>query len=345
MDVTRVATTKLESGDVCFALTLRHLHPDRELDAETVTRDGVAFVTALEGHRDARFVLQTACFPDPRRPEYGRIAIHLIATLAAAGQPAADRIDELCDDLLGLLAAPPVRWSFEPVTDIDELATVLEPFVPVQLAEVARREEPCMPTRWVGGLGFGNDPRVRTADRTLWSMWTLGPASRDLRRLGSVLLAQEAPVCIRVSLAPSAISPEEREGIEALSMNVADAVPVEGLLRASWHTVESLLYLRPLFDVRCVVASPEPLSPSMLSALGHAYSEPPTHGTPEPVLRGGFAVLRGGHEVDRDILLDAYSTLSCGNPIPSLAPKGLERLRRLLGPWEAANILPNPGNG
>ena len=55
MDVTRVATTKLESGDVCFALTLRHLHPDRELDAETVTRDGVAFVTALEGHRDARF--------------------------------------------------------------------------------------------------------------------------------------------------------------------------------------------------------------------------------------------------------------------------------------------------
>ena len=84
-------------------------------------------------------------------------------------------------------------------------------------------------------------------------------------------------------------------------MNVADAVPVEGLLRASWHTVESLLYMRPLFDVRCVVASPEPLSPSMLSALGHAYSEPPIHGTTEPVLRGGFAVLRGDHEVDRDI--------------------------------------------
>lgn len=342
MAVTRVATTKLESGDVCFALTLRHLHPDRELDAETVTRDGVAFVTALEGQRDARFVLQTACFPDPCQPEYGRIAIHLLATLAAIGQPTADRIDELCDDLLDLLAAPPVRWSFEPVTDINELATVLEPFVAVQLAEVARREEPCMPTRWVGSLGFGNDPRVRTADRTLWSMWTLGPASRDLRRLGSVLLAQEAPVCIRVSLTPSAISPEEREGIEELSMNVADAVPVEGLLRASWHTVESLLYMRPLFDVRCVVASPEPLSPSMLSALGHAYSEPPTHGTPEPVLRGGFAVLRGDHEVDRDILLDAYSTLSCGNPIPSLAPKGLERLRRLLGPWEAANIFRIP---
>lgn len=332
----------MESGDVCFALTLRHLHPDRELDAETVTRDGVAFVTALEGQRDARFVLQTACFPDPSQPEYGRIAIHLLATLTADGQPTADRIDELCDDLLDLLSAPPVRWSFEPVTDSDDLAAVLEPLVPAQLAEVARREEPCMPTRWVGGIGFGNDPSIRTADRPLWSMWTLGPASLDLRRLGSVLLAQEAPVCIRVSLTPSAISPEERAGIEELSMNVAEAVPGEGLLRASWHTVESLLYLRPLFDVRCVVASPAPLSPSMLSALGHAYSEPPAHGTPEPVLRGGFAVLRGGNEVDSEILLDAYSTLSCGNPIPSLAPKGLERIRRLLGPWEAANIFRIP---
>ena len=109
--MTRVATTGLESGDVCFALQLRHLHPDRELDAEAVTRDSVAFVTALEGQRDARFVLQTACFPDPRRPEHGRIAIHLIATLSAASDPTDDRIDELCDDLLDLLAAPPVRWS------------------------------------------------------------------------------------------------------------------------------------------------------------------------------------------------------------------------------------------
>lgn len=340
--MTRVATTKLETGDVCFALTLRHLHPDRELDAEAVTRDGVAFVTALEGQHGARFVLQTACFPDPRKPEHGRLAIHLLATIAAASEPTDARVDELCDDLLDLLSAPPVRWSFEPVTDIDELVAVLEPLTPAQLAEVARREEPCMPTRWVGGIGFGKDPSVRTADRPLWSMWTLGPASRDLRRLGSVLLAQEAPVCIRVSLTPSAISSDERAGIEALSMNVADEVPGEGLLRASWHTVESLLYMRPLFDVRCVVASPEPLSPSMLSALGHAYSEPPVHGAPEPVLRGGFAVLRGDHEVDSEILLDAYSTLSCGNPVPSLAPPGLERIRRLLGPWEAANIFRIP---
>lgn len=312
------------------------------MDSEAVTRDGVAFVTALEGQRDARFVLQTACFPDPRQPEHGRLAIHLLAAIASASEPTDARVDELCDDLLDLLSAPPVRWSFEPVTDVDQLAAVLDPLTPAQLAEVARREEPCMPTRWVGGIGFGKDPSVRTADRPLWSMWTLGPASQDLRRLGSVLLAQEAPVCIRVSLTPSAISPDERSGIEALSMSVADEVPGEGLLRASWHTVESLLYMRPLFDVRCVVASPEPLSPSMLSALGHAYSEPPAHGAPEPVLRGGFAVLRGDHEVDREILLDAYSTLSCGNPVPSLAPRGLERIRRLLGPWEAANIFRIP---
>lgn len=338
----RVTVNWLESGDVGFALALRHLHPDRDLDAEAVTRDGVAFVTALEGQRDARFVLQTTCFPDPDQPEHGRLAIHLLVTLSASSEPTDQRIDELCDDLLDLLAAPPVRWSFEPVTDADDLAAVISPLVPAHLAEVARREEPCMPTRWSGGIGFGVDPSERRADRPLWSMWTLGPATRDLRRLGAVLLAQEAPVCIRVSLTPSSISPDERAGIEALSMNVADDVPGEGLLRASWHTVESLLYLRPLFDVRCVIASPEPLSPSMLSALGHAYSEPAAHGTPEPVLKGGFAVLRGDHEVGEDILLNAYITLSGGSPIPSLAPAGLERIRRLLGPWEAANIFRIP---
>ena len=80
----------------------------------------------------------------------------------------------------------------------------------------------------------------------------------------------------------------------------------------------------------------------MLSALGHAFSEPPAHGAPEPVLRGGFAVLRGDHEVDGEILLDAFRTLSCGNPVPSLAPEGLERIRRLLGPWEASNIFRIP---
>ena len=337
-----MATRKLESGDLCFALELKHLHPDRRLDTEAVTRDGVAFVTALEGQRDARFVLQTACFPNPAQPERGRLSIRLLVALKHSGQDTTSRVEELCDDLLDLLAAPPVRWSFEPVTDADKLASVLEPVGAVHLAEVARREEPCLPTRWEGGVGFGADPTSRTPDRRLWSMWTLGPSSKDLRRLGSVLLAQEAPVCIRVSLTPSAISPEERSAIEGLSMGVARDVPQQGLLRTSLHTLESLLYLRPLFDVRCVVASPEPLSRSMLSALGHTFSEPAAHGAPEPVLHGGFAVLRGDHEADAATLLDAYTTLSCGDPIPSLAPAGLERLRRLLGPWEAANIFRIP---
>lgn len=337
--VERVAVIGLPAGEQCFALRLGHLHPDPDLDSAEVLREAVALITALEGQRSARFVLQTLCQPDREHPERGSLSVHLIATVRS--DAAGARIEELSDDLLDMLSAPPVRFTFAPVSEADELATVIDPFPPQHFAEIARREEPCQPTRWIGGIGFGADGGERTGERPIWSMWTLGPPSGDLRRLASVLLAQEAPVCIRVVLEPTIVTEEEREIIESLT-RVVESRRGDGLVAASLNTIESVLFLRPIFEMRCLVASSDRLSPSMLSALGHAVSEPTPHGAPEPILHGGFSVLRGYREVPLEELAAAYTGFVCGEPTPSLAPSGLDRIRRLVGAWEAANVFRIP---
>ncbi len=343
------------SGELRFAIALEHLHPDRDLEPEDAVRDAVAFVMAMDGQSDARFVLQLLSTPQPDAPESGSLHVHLITAITGpdGDEPTPDRVAELSDDLLDMLGAPPRRGSFVPVQDGGELQEILAPFDPAHWAEIARREEPCSPLRWSGstrGFGFspaGADPTERgslsVVDRSLWSMWTLGPAADDLRRLASVLLAQEAPVCLRVVLRPTGLTDDERLGIEELIMSTVDSVPEAGLLRASVATLEALLYLRPVFEVRCLVASPDPISRSLLSAIGHAASEPTRHGAAASgMLQGGFAVLRGNVDVDAGVLRAAYEGLTLGEPIPSLAPGGLERLRRLLGPWEAATLFRMP---
>lgn len=121
-------------ADMCFALRLDHLHPDRAIKAEAITRDAVALVTALEGQRYSRFVLQTLCRPDTERPERGRIEVHLVAFVRGAEDPVGlgcrDVVEELRDDLVNLLGAPPLRWSFSTVADGEELAASSTPSTP-----------------------------------------------------------------------------------------------------------------------------------------------------------------------------------------------------------------------
>lgn len=154
-------------GQTAMALSLDFLYPDRELNAEEISRDGAALIAALEDQRDARFVVQTTCFPDVDRPERGRLEVHLIVIDAGMDS---ERRSELLDDLEDLLSAPPLRWSFSPVESESDLLALVEPFEPAHVAEVARREEPCLPTDRVGGVGFGEDSSTREVMRELWSL-------------------------------------------------------------------------------------------------------------------------------------------------------------------------------
>jgi hypothetical protein len=331
-----------DSSTARFALQLEHLFPDRRSKPEEIASDAVSLVLALDGHMDTSFTLQLSARPDTRG---GRLEVHLIGAVdpTTDGGVAVDRVMEICDDLHDVLAAPPVRWSFSTVDDEERLATVLQPFEARHIAEIVRREEPCSPIRWGSRAGL-NAPVEPASDRSVWSMWTLGPASADLRRLATILLAQEAPVCVRVILRPTHLGDDERDGIEELLKAVAGLLPDgDGLLRASVSTIEALLYLRPVYEMRCLVGSTEPLSRSMLSEIGRTFSEPSHHGrTAAGLLEGGFAIVRDADATSRSAMLHAFEHLDTGEPTVGLAPPRLRRIRRLLGAWEAANVFRLP---
>jgi hypothetical protein len=56
--------------------------------------------------------LQIAAFPEPDTAERGRIEVHVMAHAPAGG---VTDLDILADDLVDVLAASPVRWTFDPV--------------------------------------------------------------------------------------------------------------------------------------------------------------------------------------------------------------------------------------
>lgn len=332
------------TDEVTFALRLAHLYPDRRVDAQGMLNDAVALIMAMEGQESCRFIVQIEGNPNPERPQLGEIRIALIVVISDVGEAssaASGRVDELSDDLMDMLGAPPLRWRFEPVAASD-LPAILHPVDARSVAEIARREELCSPTAISRSIGFARSIGEPSVVRPLWSLWTFGRPAEDLERFAAVLLAQEAPVVVRTVLTPTDLADQERDSLEEVLMGVSPDLPLDTHLRAARHSLEAFLQVRPLFAVRCLVASPERLSRSMLSAIGHSISQPPRSDEDRPHLVGGFSVIRGGEEVPDVVLREAFDSLAVGQPLPSLAPSGLSRLRRVFGPWEAANLFRFP---
>lgn len=329
---------KKQVGDrVVIAHRLSAMRTLDEAELGEAQRHLVALTTALEGHLDCSFTVQWACDPRPGDPRGGTIDVSVLT--AIAGEPSETRIEEVADDLLDLLSGPPGVWRFLVEDDEDELTSVLVPLDPSHVAAVVRREAPLRPESSAGGLGFLNSEPRSAVRPELWSMWTLGPPSADTHRLSAALLAQEAPVCIRMTIRPTELSSEEQSQLEGLISRQGGVSDRQLSVRAAVHTLETMLYLRPLFEAHCVIASPDPLSATLLSTVGHTLSEPTPHHEPQGVLAGGYTVLREGpHPHVRDM----YDALGEGTLTPSLAVPGLERLRHLLGVWEAANLFRLP---
>ncbi|MFT4186996.1 MAG: type IV secretion system DNA-binding domain-containing protein [Aeromicrobium sp.] len=329
------------AGRVVIAHVLRSTRMVDDDEMAEIQRDLVAVTTALEGHADCSFAVQWLCDPRPDDPRGGVIEVAVLT--AVGGTPDAARVEEIADDVLDLLNGPPEVWRFELEDDDAALARLVDPLEPVHLAGVVRREAPLRPDARTSGVGFGAAPVSRPeSGPQLWSMWTFGPPSIDSHRLSAGLLVQEAPVCVRMAITPTQLTGEERDLLEELVAFHAGLPERQLSTQASLRTLEAMLYLRPLFEARCVVASPEPLSSALLSTIGHTLSEPTPHDAPNGILSGGYAVMRPPAHPH---LAEVYGTLGLGPVVQGLASPGLERLRHLLGVWEASNLFRLPVAG
>ena len=324
------------TGRIVVAHRLVAVRRPEDADTAGVPRDLVAVLTALEGHRDASFTVQWVCDPRPGDARGGRIELAVLTALPLATDR--DRQVELVDDVSDLLNGLPHLWRFEPVTDHDELARLIDPLEAEHVAEIVRREEELPHAEVPGLLGFSDGDATRDGSAQLWSLWTLGPPVPDTDRLAAGLLAQEAPVCLRMTLEPTSLSEQERDLLEEFVHATAPLGQESHSYRAAHHTLESLLFLRPLFEARCMLASPDPLSPSLVGTVGHTLSEPSRHvAPPPPALSGGYSVRRPATGAPW-----GFASLTGEAKLESLAPAGLARLRRLFGVWEAATLFRLP---
>ena len=291
-------------------------------------------LAVIDGHPRTRLVLQVAVSPNAGAPQRGHLDIHLFGV--GDGSDWA-RLEELGEDLLDLLSTPPRPWSFRRVTDRGELDRVLAAVPVGHISEIARREAPCPAPERFPPAGYHTD---RSDEQpSLWSLWRFSHEER--RDAGLVLLSQDAPIVIRTIISPVDLTVTERDALEDLVDLAGAETPLRGIRAASGRVLERMLVSRPLYEVRTLVASPDPIGASVLSAIGWSMSPPRDAGT-DGLLEGGFTTVRGG-----DLTLSmqrAFATLDLGDPLPTEAPPRLGRLRRILTMSEAAAAftLPRP---
>ncbi len=297
-------------------------------------RDIVAFVIGLEGFTDASVVFQLVGRPVPDVPERGTVAINLLAVVDDTPD-ATERLNIVTEDLLDLSTVAPTRWTFEPIDDDAGLKNAVSPVPTTHTAEIARSEHPLWNDDAWAEAGFRPQSRQIPA---LWAMWHLSPPTTpDLARLARVLLAQDHPVAIRTMVAPTKLTDVERRTLEELIQAERQGPPRRGLHAAALHSVEPFLVQRQLFEVRLTVASGEPLSAALLSALGHSVSEPQDPVKDGQMLRGGFTVVRARDGRHDDTIAAAHN-LGRADPLSGLGPAGLSRLRHLMPVRETAGL-------
>lgn len=276
-------------------------------------------ISSLEGFQDTTFTLQISSHPPDDAPT-GRLELDLIVH----GHNVDDVIQE---DLVDLLLGPPHAWLVEGADPAQAIKDGM--WTPDYVAELVRREDRCPLPSGFRTVGYGQLAGLRRPDEPLWRLWRLSGAEFGWQALSKLLSTHDAPVRIRAHLRPTHLTPEEEGTLEALVESLGPLLPDSGGLRASLDSVERYLYLQPLFEARVMIASPRPLPPSLLSIAGWSMSPPPGPA-------GAYHALTGGHQILYPTDASAFMIPPVAPPEDSLAPDGLQRLRRLLDPWEAA---------
>lgn len=174
---------------------------------------------------DPVFGLRVICEPQPETPERGRLTFALLARVAASGEARALALaDQLFNDLQTALPAQNshVYW-FEPVSDEDELASLLQPFEAATYSEILRREQ--------------GSPEDDT-----YTIYPYLPASPDLHALCWVLLRQPAPTMISLHLQPAVLYAWEVEHLgHGLALDAPVAGPLmqaPGMASSAWQALQ-----------------------------------------------------------------------------------------------------------
>lgn len=305
-------------------LALRDLRLALDPDAAANgIREQAELIASLQGYPGARFVLQYLALPTDLDPG-SRFRIDILPVAPE------DQIATLMDDLCDLLEGHDRWYRFEPVTDTDELNSVVFPFRASAVREVIRREEPIGTALLRRGVGFGADLDDASAQQL--SAFSSFQSTTDARRsLIELLLAQDTATVLRVTLAPTTITGDELRGLGSLEQlwPLDSSGPAE---EAAHAALRSMSFTDPNFEVQILVATEARMSVALVESVGVTISPPQSQWSGEVALGGGCAVLdvADTSAFDRSLI----ETVTEHEP-SGVSPPAIRRLRRVMGPWEA----------
>ncbi|NOZ25742.1 MAG: DUF87 domain-containing protein, partial [Nitrospirae bacterium] len=173
----------------------------------------IDFINSLDCPEDGRaFDLRFICRPDSSLHTRGRIDVVLVSMVSDAGKESSRaKAVDVFRDLWSMLASLSEHYEFECVTGREDFRSVHDPFPVRQIVEITRREDV---------IEIGTAKRLRgfsaakegyaDDDNRIYFVYPFIWSANSLSRLFSVLLFQDEPCLLSVSLKPVDFS----DGIE-----------------------------------------------------------------------------------------------------------------------------------
>jgi hypothetical protein len=363
-----------------FAICLIACHAEREgaERSEEVAarrlREQVDFINALFCPEPSRaFALRYITHPHPTSFSAGSIEVALLGKIAADTKEDAEKqAQSLCHEVAALLGGMMPNYDWNVVTDEVTFKKIWEPFdlESAYVAEIRRREDrvrlESVRPRPMLGRGRTPPPLSWNADESVYFVHPFIPRPTTMGRLLRTMLLQRAPILLQTTIAPVWLTEEEEEGLVAeiskceqygqkrdilvresvLAMQtiheVRAAAMCEGLLA-------QLLRLQDApFLLNITLASPEPLPPTVVEAVGVEVTAPAGNQTYSGnsymigLQAGGYDIVFPRTEQERQKACKNVQFLTFDLWGETLAPKPLQRVRWLVDAHEAAGAFRFP---
>ncbi len=354
-----------------FGMRLTALSPDRaergvrteELAAERLA-DQADFINSLwTAAVPSAYSLRLSCSPLDTAPLSGEVAVRLFGhTVAADEGEAIRRAKALAPGLRLLCGAHHREAEWATMTERAEFEEAWRPFEPAAggAVEICRRVEHVHleASRERPALGRRQDPPHGADDgEAVFFVHPFLPRPSTWERLLRVLLHAPHPTSLTVTLTPTELSAEERDGLLAEIVRCEQALVETGRAADTVHAarahalrgvlVEQLARLSDApFELRVLLTAPRPLAAGIADAVAVEMTAPV--GARSGFLREGAAALlqAGGYDL-RDVLpgdvRPAQQSSDGSAPPPAVEPpEGLSRLPHLVDAQEAATAFRLP---
>lgn len=313
------------------------------------------------------YALRYLSRPHPTSFAAGEVGVALLSKVEDDTRSACqERAQALYHELWALLGGMFPDYVWHVVTEREEFERLWTPFewARVHVAEVRRREDrvslATVRPRPVLGRGRALPGPEGHPDETVYFVHPLIPPPTTMARLLRTMLLQRAPVLLQVGLTPVWLDPREEEalvaeiaraeryaqGQDVLVPEAPVATPIVLRQRAQViceGLLEQLLRLQDApFLLHILLASPEPLAPTLLEAVGVEVTAP-VGGRSGPALQmGGYDVVIPSDPEERRVALSNIQQIEFTPWGSTLAPEALRRARWLVDAQEAVGAFRFP---